>query len=131
MHCGAVFFLTWLSSNAQIEYAEDRYLEPLPSEVKQELVSLGRGPGDDKLLAACKRLFYTFDYDKNTSLSLSEVRKGIAYLWLQKGTLPPPTTYIDQLFRQFAISDGSRMKLTEFAQLFMKLEQRNKAGSMA
>lgn len=124
-----VFFLTWLSSNAQIEYSEDKYLEPLPNDVKQELMKVG-GSGNDKLLAACKRLFYTFDFDKNKSLSLSEVRKGIAYLWLEKGTLPPSNSYIDELFRTFAVTDRSRMRLPEFAKLFMTLVQRNRAGAL-
>lgn len=117
-----VFFFTWLSTNAQIEYADRMYLEPLPQDV-QRTVSLLR-VGDDNMFRTCKRLFYTFDYDKNKTLSLSEVRRGISYLWLQLGSsAPPPEKLVDSLFFSCTEGTGERMRFPEFVKLFMALQQ--------
>ena len=116
-----VLLMTWVTTNAQIEYAEVRYLEPLESDLRKELTAFGH----ENLLGECKRLFYTFDFDKNRSLSLGEVRKGMAYLWMEKGSPAPATRDIDELFQTFA-HGKSRMSLPEFAQLFMALENKIK-----
>jgi membrane protease YdiL (CAAX protease family) len=117
-----VFFFTWLSTNAQIEYADRMYLEPLPQDVQRTVSQLR--VGDDNTIRSCKRLFYTFDYDKNKSLSLSEVRRGISYLWLQLGSrAPPPEKLVDSLFFSCTEGRGERMRFPEFVKLFTALPQ--------
>lgn len=117
-----VFFFTWLSTNAQIEYADRMYLEPLPQDVQRTVSQLR--VGDDNTVRTCKRLFYTFDYDKNKSLSLSEVRRGISYLWLQLGSrAPPPETLVDSFFFSCTEGRGERMRFPEFVKLFTALQQ--------
>jgi len=121
-----VFFLTWVSSNDQIEYADRMYLEPFPQDVQKEVSKLR--VTDDKLFRTCKRLFYTFDYDKNKTLSLSEVRRGISYLWLELGrsSEAPPEKNVDDLFKSFAKGEGvERMRFPEFAKLFAVLQKQN------
>lgn len=130
-----VFFFTWMAANAQIEYAESMYLEPLPSDVQQEVQRVKRSFGskvNDKVLSVAKRLFFTFDFDKNKTLSLSEVRKGISYLFLQTKTSPPPQDQVDAAFKQCieqrmaegAVVDranAARLAFPDFVRLFMTL----------
>jgi Type II CAAX prenyl endopeptidase Rce1-like len=96
------FFATWASANGQLEYAERMYQEPLSIEQERQVQELLRGARqqrlDPKLYRAIKRLFYTFDFDKNKTLSLSEVRKGVAYMALERAGTPPPQQQVDQLF---------------------------------
>ena len=95
------FLQTWNDANAQIIYAEKAYQEPLPREVEAEVDQILRTSGitlDPRVFRAVKRLFFTFDFDKNKSLSRSEVRKGIAYLALEKAGTPPPQEEVDKLF---------------------------------
>jgi hypothetical protein len=102
------FFGTWTSSNGQLEYAERMYAEPLAPEVEvqvQQLLSRassglpGRRGLDPKLYRVVKRLFFVFDFDRNKTLSLSEVRKGVAYMALERAGTPPPTEQVDAMFR--------------------------------
>jgi len=126
------FFKTWMDANAQVEYAESMYLEPLPqnieSEVRQVLRSSARSvPIDPQQLKRIKRLFYTFDFDKNKTLSLSEVRKGIAYLALERAGQPPPQEVVDKMFRETINSrdpsivsrkDKDRLFFSDFIRLY-------------
>lgn len=95
-----VFFKTWNDANDKIEYAETMYNKPLPLEVDQEVWQLLRANTkiDPRLYNIVKRLFYIFDYDKSESLSLSEVRKGMSYMAIERAGIPPPQSEIDRLF---------------------------------
>lgn len=97
------FFKTWLDANEQLEYAESMVYEPLPHEMEVEVRRILHKTQSVKIdlrfLNSLKRLFYTFDFDKNRSLSLSEVRKGISYLALELHGRPPLESEVDQLFR--------------------------------
>jgi membrane protease YdiL (CAAX protease family) len=119
-----VFFFTWLSTNNQIEYADRMYMEPLPSDVQSELSKLRIK--DDDSFRKCKRLFYTFDFDKNKTLTLSEVRKGISYLWLELGlSMPPSEKLVDDLFISYSegLGKGGRVRFPEFVKLLTTLQQ--------
>ena len=73
--------------------------QPFSRETQSKLQSIVRSNRiDPRVLNAMKRLFYTFDFDKNKTLSLSEVRKGMSYLALEKAGVPPPQTVVDRLF---------------------------------
>jgi hypothetical protein len=101
------FFGTWISSNGQLEYAEQAYCEPLDADLERQVRAMldqsgllsGKGKLDPQLYRTIKRLFYVFDFDKSKALSLSEVRKGVAYMALEHAFVPPPQEQIDALFR--------------------------------
>mmetsp|Transcript_26571 Transcript_26571/g.76742 ORF Transcript_26571/g.76742 Transcript_26571/m.76742 type:complete len:444 (+) Transcript_26571:178-1509(+) len=113
------FFFTWLSSNDQIEYACDKYLKPFDAATTKELQGM-RAPKD--VVEKCKKLFYTFDaYDKkDEALSLSEVRKGIAYLAIETSTRAPPQSKIDEAFNHF-VSGSNKLTFPQFLALFVSL----------
>lgn len=132
------FFKTWLDANGQIEYAEAMYSEPLPPDVEREvqrvIQSARPAKMDPRVYKVIKRLFYTFDFDKNKSLSLSEVRKGIAYMALEKRAgKPPPQEQVDALFR-YAIqnrepstvseTNRDRLSFADFLRLYVAMIQR-------
>jgi len=140
------FFKTWLDANAQMEYAERMYLEPLPPAVERDVKNLLRNYKgssvltDPQLFSTIKRLFYTFDFDKNKSLSLSEVRKGISYLILEKAGTPPPEAVVDRLFREIVDTrepgeegDNRKDRLTfsDFIRLYSLLGRNSKAAAVA
>lgn len=114
-----VFFKTWWDANGQIEYAESMSLMPLPSNVQRDVdIMLLKGM-DPKAFNRVKRLFYTFDFDKNKSLSKSEVRKGFSYLALEKAGIPPPQEQVDALFEKFtSVADKSRLTFPDFLRLY-------------
>jgi hypothetical protein len=101
------FYGTWMSSNGQLEYAEQMYCEPLDPDLEDQVRELlaqsgllsGKGKLDPRMYRTLKRLFYVFDFDQNKALSLSEVRKGVAYMALERHGVPPPQEQIDALFR--------------------------------
>lgn len=114
-----VFFKTWWDTNGQIEYAESMWLTPLPSNVQRDVDIMILNGMDPKIFNRVKRLFYTFDFDKNKSLSRSEVRKGFSYLALEKAGTPPPQEQVDALFEKFtSVADKSRPTLTDFLRLY-------------
>lgn len=114
------FFFTWLSSNDQIEYACAKYLQPFDSATAKELQGM-RAPKD--VADKCKKLFYTFDaYDKkDEALSLSEVRKGIAYLAIETSTRAPPQSRIDEAFFRFVSPGSNKLTFPQFLALFVSL----------
>ena len=114
-----VFFKTWWDANGQIEYAESMLLMPLPSNVQRDVdIMLLKGM-DPKVFNQVKRLFFTFDFDKNKSLSKSEVRKGFSYLALEKAGSPPPQEQVDALFEKFtSVADKSRLTVPDFLRLY-------------
>lgn len=95
-----VFFKTWIDANDQIEYADTMYRKPFPKDVDQAVRKLLRSNSkmDPRRFDQMKRLFYTFDFDKNETLSLSEVRKGVAYMSIERTGFPPPQSEVDRLF---------------------------------
>lgn len=127
------FFGTWSQANAQIEYAESKYETPFPPEIqrqiKKALAAGGANPTPEQLKSV-KRTFYIFDVDKNESLDLSEVRKGLSYLAVEKAANPPPQTLVDELFRQVA-DERNRLEYPDFLRLItlsnkMTMEQAKK-----
>lgn len=120
----SVFFKTWLDANQQIEYAEKMCFEDLPSTVQADLDGVLRGikgaKDPSKLLPVIKRLFYTFDFDKNTTLSKSEVRRGFSYMALERAGTPPPQEQVDTLFDKYTSEeDKSRLSFADFLRLYM------------
>jgi hypothetical protein len=109
-----VFFKTWLDANAQIEYAETKWGEPLPANIQKQVKQI-QSRVDPRVFNLIKRLFYTFDFDKNESLSKSEVRKGLSYLALEKAGVPPPQETVDALFDAYTSeADKSRLSFPDF-----------------
>jgi len=109
------FLGTWTQANRQLEYAERRCHEPLPGSADAEVRRIlsrsavaRRTNTDPRLLYnTIKRLFYIFDFDEDGTLSLSEVRKGIAYMSLERGAgIPPPNAKIDELFDRVVAARG-------------------------
>jgi len=138
------FFKTWMDANSQLDYAERMSQQPLDPEVERQVRGLLRSSpqlsqrrvGPDKktsttMFDAIKRLFYLFDFDKNQTLSLSEVRKGIAYMALERAGTPPPQKQIDFLFdevvreRREAGAVGrqqrDRLRLLDFILLYSRM----------
>ena len=122
------FFKTWNDANLQLEYAETKYAESLPPDVERQVQAvLMSNPKmkDPLFLNMLKRLFYTFDFDKNGSLNLSEVKKGLSYFALEKHLKLPSDDEIERLFRETLQSrkkmDGvsrSRLTLPDFLRLY-------------
>lgn len=110
-----VFFKTWLDANAQLEYAERMYLEPLEPELEKEVKKVKIDP---QVLKAMKRLFYTFDFDKNKTLSLSEVRKGFAYMAIERQGKPPKQEDLDAIFQKVADPNTERLSFPGFLRMF-------------
>ena len=126
------FFKTWVDANDQIEYAESMFLQPLDPQVEQEARKILRqiGPKNPNAFDAIKMLFYTFDFDKNGSLSLSEVRKGISYHAINQGKKAPPQEWIDRLFREAVGSTTSnRMTFPDFLRLTLLSTEEAKAAA--
>lgn len=131
------FFKTWMDANGQIEYSETMFRKPLPPDEERKLQQLIRAAAagknvDPRVYPTIKRLFYTFDFDKNESLSLSEVRKGIAYMALERAGTPPPQEQVDALFRAVvqardptidAATPRDRLSLSDFFRLYSAMMQ--------
>jgi len=125
------FFKTWNDANTQLEYAEEKYKEPLPPDVEQEVqIVLRSNPEmkDARVLNTLKRLFYTFDYDKNKSLTLSEVKKGLMYFALEKHAKSLPSEKeIERAFastvqsRQATGVPKDRLRFPDFLRLYSSL----------
>jgi hypothetical protein len=118
-----VFFKTWMDANGQIEYAETMYDTPFPPDVQRQvkkvLAAGGANPTPEQLKAV-KRTFYIFDLDKNKTLDLSEVRKGLSYLAIEKAAVPPPQKLVDELFKKIASSkpeNRNRLDYPDFLRL--------------
>jgi len=122
------FFKTWLDANAQIEYADKLYKQPLPQETEKEVQRILRSRKNKispRLYNAARRLFFVFDFDKNMSLSKSEVRKGISYLALEREANPPPQSEIDRLITYIiqtrddyaSETDENRLSFPDFVRL--------------
>lgn len=118
-----VFFKTWMDANDQIEYAEKMYEQPFPPDIqrqiRQVLASGGANPTPEQLKAV-KRTFYIFDGDKNKTLSLSEVRRGLSYLAIEKAANPPPNQVVDALFREVVSTkpdNRNRLEYPDFLRL--------------
>jgi hypothetical protein len=108
------FFNTWRTANDQIEYAQSMASKPLSPEIEKE-ARKAYPQIDASLFQILKSLFYIFDFDKNESLSLSEVRKGIAYLNIDRSVPPPPQEAIDRAFESAIKArdyDGPPSRLT-------------------
>jgi len=122
------FFKTWNDANSQLEYAEKMYSRPLPPHVEKEVESVVRSNPkmkDPRVFKSLKRLFFIFDYDKNESLNLSEVKKGISYYALEKQSTPPSDTEIERLFQSTVQSrkaiegvSRSRLNFADFLRLY-------------
>lgn len=120
----SVFFKTWIDANDQLEYAEVMYAKALPSKLQLDVDNVLQSSGaniDPRTLNVIKRLFYTFDFDKNKSLSRSEVRKGLSYLALEKAGTPPPQDQVDILFNTYASeAEKSRLSFADFLRLYIQ-----------
>lgn len=116
------FFKTWLDANGQLEYAEKMWKNDLSpeerAEVQQIVRKMGMSMGDNQY-NRLRRLFYTFDFDKNSSLSRSEVRKGIAYMAVERAGTPPPTEQVDYVFDQVRRPGSDRLTFPDFLNLIM------------
>jgi membrane protease YdiL (CAAX protease family) len=125
-----VFFKTWKDANDQLEYAEAMSKKPLPSDEKQVRNLIPTNPKVDPNLAykLLKRMFYLFDIDKNKTLSLSEVRKGIAYMAIERKVGSPPSqSEVDRLFASFVPSGESRLAFPDFLRLISQSNKKLKA----
>ena len=124
-----VFFKTWSDANDQIEYAEAMYETPFPPNVQREIaqvLSAGKANPTPEQMKAVKRTFFIFDTDKNKSLSLSEVRKGLAYLAIEKAANPPPQAVVDNLFQKVVESkpnNRNRLDYPDFLRLIALANQ--------
>jgi hypothetical protein len=116
------FFKVWLDANGQLEYAENMWKTDLGpedrKEVEQILREMGMSMNDDQY-KRLRRLFYTFDFDKNSTLSRSEVRKGIAYMAVERAGTPPPNKQVDYCFDQVKGPGGDRLSFPDFLNLIM------------
>jgi membrane protease YdiL (CAAX protease family) len=142
------FFKTWWDANAQLEYAESMYLKPLPPGAEKQARAMldsakRQNPKmNPRIFEFIKRLFYTFDFDKNQSLSLSEVRRGISYMALEQSARPPDQAMVDKLFAdtlqsrqttsgQKDSAPAGRLDFTDFVRLWSKLARLGEPTSTA
>ena len=118
-----VFFKTWKDANDQLQYAESKALEPFTTDVENEARQWIRATADPKIdpnlaYKVMKRMFYLFDIDKNETLSLSEVRKGVSYMSIERRIgEPPPQAVVDRLYTEVAPPGASRLTFPEFVRL--------------
>ena len=147
------FYQTWTTANTQLDYAETMALEPLSRDETEQVQralqltannnnnndSSSPPPMTRDLYQSIQRLFYLFDFDQNQSLSLSEVRKGTAYMVLERAGTPPPTKQIDQLFAHaIAARDptllptqpNDRLLFPDFVYMFGTMRQRMATRTM-
>jgi Ca2+-binding EF-hand superfamily protein len=108
------FLFTWSSANEQIEYAYYKSHEPLPKEEMMELRQLGSV--SPIVIQDFMKVFFIFDTDKNGTISLSEARKGIAYLAIDEAVNVPPQSAIDSLFQSCLQRRSERGVWTEHEQ---------------
>jgi hypothetical protein len=117
------FFKTWLDANSQLEYAERMWKKDLLPGEQAEVSKILRKMGlsmDDYQYKRLRRLFYTFDFDKNNSLSRSEVRKGIAYMAVERAGTPPPTEQVDYVFDKVRSTGTDRLTFPDFLNLIFE-----------
>jgi EF-hand domain pair len=118
------FYNTWATANGQIEYADRKYQEDLDvaimSKTKAMLSRLGAAKIQPQLLNRLKRLFFTFDTDRNLTLSRSEVRRGLAYMAVEQSRSPPPEQVIDQAFELVDEDRNERVDFAEFVNLYYR-----------
>lgn len=124
-----VFFKTWKDANDQMDYADKMYSKPLPSTIESQVRSLIKTVNpttqSDVAYKILKRMFYLFDFDKNETLSLSEVRKGISYMAIErKAGNPPSQDDVDRLFTAVAQPGESRLTFLDFLRL-LELSNKN------
>jgi hypothetical protein len=119
------FYNTWSTANDQIEYADRQYHQDLdgPMMGKTRSMLARRLGGSTKtiespLLDRLKRMFYIFDTDRNATLSRSEVRRGLAYMAIERGGTPPPVSMIDQAFDLVDEDHNERVDFAEFVNLY-------------
>jgi hypothetical protein len=139
-----VFFSTWMTTNDQIDYADNAYLahvdNPSP-EIKNEDKEVKRIIAEAKskvplevVHGALLRMFYTFDYDHAGGLSNSDVRRSVSWLSLQD-PYNPPESLVDDLvnscLRQRAEKGisvpkgmGNRLRFPDFLKVFLSLRQK-------
>ncbi|KAL3913652.1 MAG: hypothetical protein SGILL_006404 [Bacillariaceae sp.] len=116
------FFKVWLDANGQLEYAEKMWKTDLPPEDRKEVEQVLRKMGmsmNDNQYKRLRRLFYTFDFDKNMTLSRSEVRKGIAYMAVERAGDPPANEQVDFAFDQVKAPGSDRLSVPDFLNLIM------------
>jgi Type II CAAX prenyl endopeptidase Rce1-like/EF-hand domain pair len=131
MICHAVydtyeFYNTWATANDQIEYADRQYQKEWDDTTQRKtramLSRLAAGSSTridtPQILNRLKRLFFTFDTDRNATLSRSEVRRGLAYLAVDLARPPPPEQLIDQAFDLVDEDRNDRVDFAEFVNLY-------------
>jgi Ca2+-binding EF-hand superfamily protein len=117
------FYKTWWDANDQLEYAEKMWKTDLATSEKIQVEHLVREMGlsmNDLPYKRLRRLFYTFDFDKNNALSRSEVRKGISYMAVERAGTPPPTEQVDSIFDQVKSSESDRLSFPDFLNLILQ-----------
>jgi Type II CAAX prenyl endopeptidase Rce1-like/EF-hand domain pair len=143
MICHAVydtyeFYNTWATSNDQIEYADRQYQqewdEPTQRKTRAMLSRLASSTtriDTPQMLNRLKRLFFTFDTDRNATLSRSEVRRGLAYLAVEQARRPPPEQLIDQAFDLVDEDRNNRVDFAEFVNLYYRSSGAGGGGGAA
>jgi membrane protease YdiL (CAAX protease family) len=136
MICHAVydtyeFYNTWATANDQIEYADRQYQQEwddttqrktraMLSRLSSSASSSSTRIETPQMLNRLKRLFFTFDTDRNATLSRSEVRRGLAYLAVEQARRPPPEQLIDQAFDLVDEDRNDRVDFAEFVNLYYR-----------
>jgi hypothetical protein len=122
--------------NDQLDYSDERSLEPIPNDSLKEVVEIKRqlgAPLHEATLEVCKRVFFIFDEDKNGFISRSEVQRGISYLGVEGLIAARSQRTVDSVFDSCIEMRGNKgvevqkevtdqLRFADFLRLFLTIK---------
>lgn len=137
-----IFMETWMSINEQMDYTEAAVLERLSPEDEVEIRRIKHEAGPSlstETLAHARRFFYAFDYDRQDSLSKSDVKRAVSYAFLHDKVQPTDHhvgELFDRLLEQRIVNGSSvvsndlqeRLHLPEFLRLLFLLKAKTQTA---
>jgi len=126
-----IFAGTWKTINDQMDYTEIASSRRLPLREEMELEQIKQEIGGSLSIEAfqfCRKFFYAFDSEHQGSLSLTDVKRAVAYAFLQDG-IQPSDRKATEAFQQMielrhSEETEKRMNMPEFLRLLFALRSK-------
>lgn len=133
-----VFVGAWMMVNDQLDYTEHECssdkVAALCAKEQHELDIIREDAGgrvEQDTLAGCRRFFYAFDHEHRGSLCLADVKRAVAYAFLQDAA-PPSDSRTSAVFEEILQErlaepepeEKDRITLSEFLRLLFELKSK-------